>query len=275
MSYDTYDLSVSLGSPAELYRFTYWENTYRYCTLDGGVGDFSYVIGGAAEVFTPTTIKRGNAEVTEELSRNTMEITVPSTFPVAQLFIAGPPDGVIGVTIFRYHTTNPTNGYITVFKGRVLACGFKDDEATMTCEPIFTSLRRPGLRMNYDPQCQHDLYGPGCRLGRSDWQIPATVLSVSGLNLTIQAAAGYGTGWFVGGMLVIGNVRRVITANVGTTVTVMHPVPTTVTGASCLLHPGCDHTRASCNTKFNNILNYGGFPWMPLRSPYSGDNVFW
>jgi hypothetical protein len=29
--------------------------------------------------------------------------------------------------------------------------------------------------------------------------------------------------------------------------------------------PGCDHTAASCQSTFNNLSRYGGFPYIPPR----------
>jgi uncharacterized phage protein (TIGR02218 family) len=275
MTYQAYDTSISSGSPAELYRFNYWGDVFRYCSLDGGVSDYTHSIAGSNETFKPTTISHGSLESTEEMSRNSLEITVPNTFPVAQLFIAAPPEGIITVTIFRFHTTDPDKGYITSFKGRVLSCGFKEDQATLTCEPIFTSLRRPGLRMTYDAQCPYGLYDNNCTLDRSDWEINASVIGVSNFDLTISEVAGYPTGWFTGGVFQSGVIRRMITGNTGATLTLMHPAPASVLGLNCLLLPGCSHTRSDCGPKFNNAINFGGFPWMPLKNPFSGDNIFW
>lgn len=277
MTYIDYDTSISSGSPSELYKFTYWGTTYRYCTLDGGVTPFDYLIAGALESFSPITINHSALDSTEEMSRNSIEINVPSSFPVAQLFIAAPPEGVISVTIFRFHVNDLDKEYITSFKGRVISCSFRDDEATLTCEPIFTSLRRPGLRLLYDAHCPYGLYDSNCTLFRPDWAESASVVGVDGLDLTIQALGGFPDDWFSGGVFECGTVRRMITGNKADTLTlsVLHPVPMTVQGQACILYPGCDHTLTHCGGKFNNAINFGGFPWLPLKNPFSGDNAFW
>src|SRR3546814_7797331 len=34
-----------------------------------------------------------------------------------------------------------------------------------------------------------------------------------------------------------------------------------------ILYPGCDHSRATCISKFNNLLNYGGYDFIPVKNP--------
>jgi hypothetical protein len=37
------------------------------------------------------------------------------------------------------------------------------------------------------------------------------------------------------------------------------------------LYPGCDHTRKTCVQRFNNQVNFGGFPWLPTKNPFGND----
>ncbi|WP_269915579.1 phage BR0599 family protein [Acinetobacter sp. HY1485] len=36
------------------------------------------------------------------------------------------------------------------------------------------------------------------------------------------------------------------------------------------IYPGCDKLNTTCTDKFNNILNFGGFPFMPSSNPFVG-----
>src|SRR6266849_2560828 len=71
-----------------------------------------------------------------------------------------------------------------------------------------------------------------------------------------------------------GNGQATITTAAGTTqglITCTATVPTlynegTITGATgdnTTLLPGCDHTTATCNATFQNLLRFGGFPYIP------------
>jgi hypothetical protein len=65
--------------------------------------------------------------------------------------------------------------------------------------------------------------------------------------------------------------RRQITGHtssiLGTTHDTVHVIPPfpfdfeLVDGIELL--PGCDHSITDCETKYNNLINYGGFPWVP------------
>jgi hypothetical protein len=39
--------------------------------------------------------------------------------------------------------------------------------------------------------------------------------------------------------------------------------------------PGCDHTTgaAGCG-KFNNVANFGGFPYIPTKNPHGGGPLY-
>lgn len=281
MTYLAHDLSVQGGSPAYLFKFNYTSVSWRFCTLDGGVTSYVHL----AEDYTPTSITRSKIDITEEMPRSNVDITVPKTNPLALLFIAGPPEGVITTTIYRLHLGDADQEYIVEFKGRVLSCSFDDENGTamLTCEPIFTSLRRPGILKTYDPQCVHALYMGGCRLRKEDWQIPASVLDVTGTQVIVQQAGNYPDNHFKGGPFECGAVKRVISEHAGVVLTLMHPVPQSLIGQPCKIAPGCDHTRGDDGcSKFKTIdqpqgngINYGGEPWLPEKNPFTGDSIFW
>lgn len=65
-----------------------------------------------------------------------------------------------------------------------------------------------------------------------------------------------------------GNAMQVKTWD-GTNLTLFQPPyrPLTV-GDRFVIHPGCDKTRATCISKFNNILNFRGFPDVPGADAY-------
>jgi hypothetical protein len=36
------------------------------------------------------------------------------------------------------------------------------------------------------------------------------------------------------------------------------------------LYPGCSHMMDDCLVKYDNIVNFQGFPWIPNRNPFEG-----
>ncbi len=47
-----------------------------------------------------------------------------------------------------------------------------------------------------------------------------------------------------------------------------------VAGMTLKAYPGDDHTLATCATKFDNVANYGGFPYFPEKNPFGGSPVY-
>jgi hypothetical protein len=83
--------------------------------------------------------------------------------------------------------------------------------------------------------------------------------------------------WFAGGWMEFGAGatfgRRGILQNTALvsgalSVTVdRNPNPYPNEGDAVVLYPGCDQTVATCQTKYNNFLNFGGHPFIPIANP--------
>jgi uncharacterized phage protein (TIGR02218 family) len=69
------------------------------------------------------------------------------------------------------------------------------------------------------------------------------------------------------------NIVSEIKNQVGKVITLQLKTPFNIaTGVRFDIEPGCDRLKGSCHEKFNNILNFGGFPFVPgtdamLRTP--------
>ena len=71
---------------------------------------------------------------------------------------------------------------------------------------------------------------------------------------TITGATGANTGY----------TRTIANLGDGTQVVVLRPfLFPVVTGDTFTVMMGCDHTTATCNGTFNNLLRFGGFPYIP------------
>ena len=143
-------------------------------------------------------------------------------------------------------------------------------------------MRRPGLRTMYQRSCPHVLYGRGCRLDKEDFKIPAHLSSITtnGLSVTVYKASSYPNGYFTGGMIsdMDGNLRLIID-HVGAKLTLIRKLDGLAwTSAdpediNCYIFPGCMRTKEDCKDKFNNIDNYGGYPFIPLTNPFGGKAI--
>jgi len=106
------------------------------------------------------------------------------------------------------------------------------------------------------------------------YRVDGTVAAVSDTAVQVAAAASQPDGYFVAGMLVTANAgSRMIIGHTGINLTMVAPMPGLTAGMDVQLYAGCDHAVATCRDRFNNLTNYGGFPFIPVKNPFTGDGI--
>jgi uncharacterized phage protein (TIGR02218 family) len=268
MSYDTYEQSVEDGRPKYRVLFSVGSLEYRYTNEE-------FIVADSGGSWLPQAMTLSEFSQTNEMAKDPLKITLPRDNALALLFVGEAPEQVVSVTVFRVHTNDPAEEFRFYWKGRVAGSMQDGDALSLDCENIFTSLRRPGLREKYQIGCRHALYGRGCGVDKDDFDIAATATAHAGaiITATFTATAGY----LMGGMLKTADgIYRDIIDNTTTTVTLMRPLPVlndAIDGGpqAVTLYPGCQHTMTDCTDKFNNLLNYGGCPWIPSKNPFGND----
>jgi len=210
----------------------------------------------------------------QEIERTQMKISVPRDAPVVQDFIQFPPTEVMTMTLYRQHLDDVDNEFAVIWQGRVLSAEWQGSKATMSCEPVFTSLKRPGLRRKMQGQCPHVLYGTQCRLNNQAFKTTGTISGINNNVITATEWAGFADGSFVGGYVEFGTERRAIIGHVGANLTLNASLTDIVVTDSVDAFLGCAHDLNDCINKFNNVVNYGGFPFVPGRNPFGGTILF-
>lgn len=123
-------------------------------------------------------------------------------------------------------------------------------------------------RLIYQPGCRHSLYDARCKLVPATFQVNNAVIVGSTRSVilnTLAQAAGYfdlGKVTFTSGVL--NGLTRTVRSYSPGTLTLGYPLPTVpVTGVTFTVLPGCDKLQGTCSGKFNNLPNFGGFPYVP------------
>lgn len=270
MTYIATDASVQGGNPALLFDFAQGATNWRFCNL---AEDVVYL----SNTYTASSISMGQVEQSGKLQKAALNLVVPRTNTLATALLTDPSDAPITVTVFRGHLDD--GEFITYWKGRIVNNTSTNDEVNIECEPIFTSLRRPGLRARYQKTCRHALYQRGCNLTDTDFADAASVIAISKLSVTLATDPSASAGYYIGGMIEYAGVKRYIANHAGTAITLMRSFSDLETevaangATAATLYPGCDHTKATCIAKFNNLVNYGGFPFIPRKNPMGGQSI--
>lgn len=269
MTYDTLERSAQDGKPVELYYFVYGVRDYRYTNADV---DIVY----QSKTYEARPINRGDIEHTAEKSRNSMTMTVAKDLPILDIFRYAPPSEVINLIVYRMHRDDTEA--VVLWMGRVLNATWDGPAAKLHCEPIFTSIKRPGLRRHYQRQCPHVLYSGQCGAPSSTYKQTGTVTAITGAQISVSGLTG-ADGYFAGGYVEwefeTGMFeRRAVRSHAGGVLLMTYPIRGLPQGATISIYPGCDHTLATCASRFANNMNYGGMPYIPTKNPFGGSPIY-
>lgn len=285
MSFAAYEESEALGHPVNLYKILTGPgegNVLRYTDHDT---DYAVDEGGSPATYVAVPIMRSALEVTGSLDRSQLVITLPVSAAAADLFRISTPSYVVTVFIFQTHIGDPTKEYQGIWSGRVLNCKFTKKGAELVCEPIASAMRRMGLRRNWQLSCPHALYGPQCKAVKQfEEGIVDNVISGNHFDMIpalplVRPLTFYVNGtvqWDVGatGRVAVRNIR-VIANNAGViALTIGGGLEGLAIGDTVRVLRGCQHIMTDCIASHNNILNFGGQPWIPIDNPIHSTSLY-
>lgn len=270
----------------------HWINGRIYAGRDfdaGNLGPFAYtdaetIITREGVSYLPIPIKREAITSSGTLDRSMLEISMAEGQAVADLFIAYPPAQVLNLIIREGHVGDDPNDlrdFPVVWTGRVLGVAHPRNETKFTCEPVSTSIRRPGLRRNYQVPCPHVLYGSQCRANRKAATIESVVVAILGNRVTLTDGweGSFAVTKYAGGVMSWSlpndtfDMRTVLRVEGDVLYLSTQPRDLEV-GDTVKVARGCAHNMSGCN-EHNNIHNYGGQPWIPLSNPLGFVNNFY
>jgi uncharacterized phage protein (TIGR02218 family) len=179
------------------------------------------------------------------------------------------------VQIVRVDRDLPNESNVILFDGEIGDIKIDELNVFARCQTLdFLNVELPARE--YQVACNWRIYDTYCGLTVADYTVDTTVTSttrntfsgnyVAGTSTTGALADDYWTlGWAKSNSGMNDEVVRQITSHVGMTLTVVPPFPFDfVSGTDTLeLVTGCAHNVTDCADVFNNLINYGGFPFIP------------
>jgi uncharacterized phage protein (TIGR02218 family) len=162
--------------------------------------------------------------------------------------------------------------------GRVVNVEWSDSNVLLSCEHLYTSMQRVGLRRSYQLNCPHRLYGPSCGVSATAMQVLSAVTSVAGNVVNTTGLGGAPDGYFNGGYVTWSENSslqyRMIISSTTSALVLPRPPLRLLAGQEITAFPGCQHIVDDCTTKFANLPRYGGFPHRPSKNPFGGTTLF-
>jgi len=249
----------------ELYAFEGASGSFRLTPHE-----FDVEIGGQRYERCP--LERSALALGAEAAKSALELKLPPDHALVRHLLQVTLTGEATAVRLRVARRADWGDYWWLFgtrwMGRVLGVEVADDAARIRCESAQVSLKRIGLRRLYSRACSHVLYSAAC--GATPITASATVMQVLGRSVAFEG----GVPAAVAGMLAGGwlqtpaGARHMIVWENLYDVELLYPVPL-ATGTSVILTAGCDHSTATCHSRFDNLANYGGFPFIPSKNPFS------
>jgi uncharacterized phage protein (TIGR02218 family) len=170
-------------------------------------------------------------------------------------------------------------GSIIRFAGRVTSINsIKGIVASLTVSSWMVLLNASMPRNLYQAGCLHTVYDAGCTLNPASFSASSTVsvgtagnARTFGCALT-PTASDYALGRVLFTSGANAGVSRTIRANdAAGNFTLIAPLPAVcAAGDGFTVYKGCDHTQATCTTKFTNLPNFRGTPFVPLPTTAVG-----
>lgn len=169
---------------------------------------------------------------------------------------------------YDWATPQTWEGSVTMFQGYVSTCdpigGLK---AMMKVKSSLVVLDQTMPRNFFQTGCMHTLFDAGCTLDKNAFAVTGLVESgstINTINWTGSDAGVYdlGTVTFETGPNV--GISRTVRVSTAGSITFIFPLETTpVIGDQFKAYPGCDLTKSTCETKFSNLNNFRGYPFVP------------
>lgn len=248
----------------ELFKFTCGSSYYGYAATTGQSIRFDNLM------YQPEYIHRSALHYSSDYAKDTLSVTLPATAAVANLFLGGTPEHLLKLTVYRggKHAADFAPIWVGVVNGASFDFTGSAYSCELACETVASRMERFGLARCYQLTCPHTLYSERCGVNQPNYAVNRQVLTTDGFTVSINGTA-LADGWFTAGQLVKPDgSRRFIAASLGNVLTLERHL-LLAAGDTVTLYPGCDKARTTCIGKFGNGVNYGGFPWMPLTSPFT------
>lgn len=255
--------------PVELYHIWHIETDqhWRYTS-----GDIAVTFGG--HVYNPATIKRGPVIYSSDLEVSSLTVDVARMTTPFSVFVAQNPVEILWIQVSRlFRDQDPLEAGV-IFIGQIKSVSIKGLATKLHCVGFESYLRQSVPVERYQAQCNwtvFDLNNPKinkCKLNKNSYKLTTTVtVSSNGLELTSADFALQADGYYQLGYIYFEGHRRSITAHVGSLVTLRFAFADLESSDGVDAYPGCDGSLVTCRDKFNNVVNNGGFPYIPLDNP--------
>ncbi len=271
MTYAANETSTESGRPVEVFEFTAGATSFFYTSAEDAVTLGAQTYTAVAGFQSSSTSDGPNKR------EDDFKIELPTSDPLAARFKGVLPGTRIRLVVKRFHRDDlPTPEVVQIFDGYIHSAAFSDDgkKTILIARTAIASVGKQIPRRTFQSSCNHVLYDPlTCKVDDTDPAFRASTLTVaSQVGNTLTVAGGlmttYADGFMNGGFVEIlgGSDFRLIISHVANDLELSLPFSSTPTLVN--VYAGCAHTIQVCKSKFDNVIDFGGFAFVPTKNPF-------
>lgn len=222
-------------------------------------------------------IKRGATRVAVglDVDSNTLEIAAEPDYRLeglqwSEAALGGALDGarVVIERMFFSDWTTPV-GAVVIFSGRVSDVSGSRSAVKVDVKSDIELLNVSSPRNIYQAGCMRTLYDGGCKVNREKFTVNGRVTANSATGTELACNLTQADGWFNQGVIKFTSGRnaglsRTVKEHKGGRLSFALRLPfPPQSGDVFKIYPGCDKRQETCGKKFDNIVHFRGFPYIP------------
>jgi len=259
---------------ADLYTFTLANTVVaRYAVADGDI-----VYGGNTFSGTTISISRSKIKTIIGVQVDTLDVTIDARAEHllnGTAFLLACRQGALDGAHLKLERVfmptlgdTTTLGTILLFTGRIATLEIGRTQVRMSVNSDLELLNVKLPRNLFQPGCINTLFDGGCTLVQATYGTNSTVLTGSDADTILCGLAQaidyftHGTIKFTSGAL-NGVTATIKSYTVGNIQLLLPLVATPAIGDAFTAYAGCDKQKATCSTKFANLLHFRGSPYIP------------
>lgn len=172
------------------------------------------------------------------------------------------------IDVYLCNWADLTQGVVQLRRGWLGEIQIEGGQYRAELRGLHDLLQRP-IGATVTPECRHDLGDSGCKIDLVSLTVTGAVTSVTSAHMFADSSRAEAAGHFNGGLLTwtsgpnsgLSMEVKDFTSGQFTLWLAMPDLP--AAGNSYSVTPGCDKRFSTCKAKFNNVVNFGGFPHLP------------
>lgn len=176
------------------------------------------------------------------------------------------------VEIFMVNYMDLTMGELILKKGKFGEVEIHNEDFMVELRSLTESLTTSSICDIYSPQCRAIFGDAKCGINLASITVSGTITSVTdSTHYTTSGLGSYSNDYFNYGLITftsganvgMSNEVKDFTQSSGIVTTYL-PYPYSVSvGDTFTIYPGCDRDYTTCSTRYNNIVNFRGEPFLP------------